>query len=842
VQLNPDGHEAERGSGARALITGAAHVADHPTPPAVAAGVPDLDVGGPPDVGSTVGDEGARRSVDVSGRRRSTLLPEPLLGGRHGPAIEGPEDLGSVCKELVAKLPSCTSARSVKLSLLHGSFSGAKVLLMTPTRADGRELPTSVIKYDKRKEVEDEVVMTNTHGPRWGPAHPRVLGVQKGEKRAVMQLELCGGQFGVPGYTRGGAVITFATFLMEFIAGEHPVARMQRAVRQAAAKLVKWSELQGTQMDLFHAYKTENNIKVRVVGPDVQDVGTFPSLLEGDVKPFFCEFLETLLRKDTSCRATVGTSHGDLHGGNLLLDAQDNVWLIDYATAQTGPGLNDFSKLLCAGLFMYTPAVAEDEAAFEDMLRRLAAVPSTSVEFPLAEFPLSERMSRLETFISTLWPFMCAANPDHHGEPVVWGLLRYAVRMTTYSGEVNTSQGKFPYGEVGQRRRCFYLATACAVRLQADVSERQCGWYEQASRRWCSRATGVRLSLVAGRERVVEAYLGQVAAVEGWFVDPVSREKVCVSEEGCIRVKTEFLPSVVAACRPIVEERRPSDASRAQLAKDAANTLSTQLLDVFPHGIPARLLITGSGGTGKTMLTKQIVVEACCGALADLQAEPRGEVSHFIPFRFPLQEIAPLLDNFTLVRVPHMPGGPPATLNSGWPVLHSFFEDIFGESSAHALALHEARRKQQCMLLLVDGLDEASMRKKKVLDWIKAFREPHVYIIMTTRPAAIEDLRADLGEVGFEALRITPLTRDASDELAAKIVGRSGVEPEARRMLMGEVHRLEYASLTSTPITLNLLVQVLARVEWDRAGMTIAQVYGHAVSLVLQVDKLKAYI
>ena len=129
------------------------------------------------------------------------------------------------------------------------------------------------------------------------------------------------------------------------------VARMQRAVRQAAAKLVKWMELHGTQLDLFHAYKTENNIKVRVVGPDVQDVGTFPSLLKEDVKPFFCEFLETFLRKDTSCRTAVGMSHGDLHGGTLLLDVQENVWLIDYATAKTGPGLNDFSKLLCAGLF-----------------------------------------------------------------------------------------------------------------------------------------------------------------------------------------------------------------------------------------------------------------------------------------------------------------------------------------------------------------------------------------------------------------------------------------------------------------------------------------------------------
>ena len=157
VRPNPDRDEAEPGSGRRTLISGAARVADHQhaPPPAMTAVVPDVDVGGPLDVSNFEGDDGARRSVDVLGRRRSTLLAEPLLGGRHGPQIEGPEDLSSVCKGLVARLPSCASAHSVKLSLLHGSFSGAKVLLMAPTRRDGRELPTSVLKVDKRAEVEN---------------------------------------------------------------------------------------------------------------------------------------------------------------------------------------------------------------------------------------------------------------------------------------------------------------------------------------------------------------------------------------------------------------------------------------------------------------------------------------------------------------------------------------------------------------------------------------------------------------------------------------------------------------------------------------------------------------
>ena len=64
------------------------------------------------------------------------------------------------------------------------------------------------------------------HGVAWG----------------MMQLELCGGLFGVPGYTRADAVITLTTFLRDFVAGERHVAELQLLVRQAASKLVKWSD------------------------------------------------------------------------------------------------------------------------------------------------------------------------------------------------------------------------------------------------------------------------------------------------------------------------------------------------------------------------------------------------------------------------------------------------------------------------------------------------------------------------------------------------------------------------------------------------------------------------
>ena len=92
--------------------------------------------------------------------------------------------------------------------------------------------------------------------------------------------------------------------------------------------------------------------------------------------------------------------HNDLHGGNLLLDVQGNVWLIDYATAKENPGQTDFARLLCATLVIYLQAVPDDEAAFEELARRLAAVPSMRTGFvPVHEG--TSRMSRVEAISSS---------------------------------------------------------------------------------------------------------------------------------------------------------------------------------------------------------------------------------------------------------------------------------------------------------------------------------------------------------------------------------------------------------------------------------------------------------
>ena len=59
------------------------------------------------------------------------------------------------------------SAR-VELKQLVGSLSGAQVLVAKPFSGDGRELPSSVLKYDKQEIVEKEAGLMEEHGKAWG--------------------------------------------------------------------------------------------------------------------------------------------------------------------------------------------------------------------------------------------------------------------------------------------------------------------------------------------------------------------------------------------------------------------------------------------------------------------------------------------------------------------------------------------------------------------------------------------------------------------------------------------------------------------------------------------------
>ena len=112
--------------------------------------------------------------------------------------------------------------------------------------------------------------------------------------------------------------------------------------------------------------------------------------LPGGVRtPNVCEFYETALDKlprQPGRPWWFAHVHGDLNGANTILDANRNVWLIDFSHTDRGHILKDLAKLENDLLHIWTPLQnAEDLAAATRVTDALLAVRDLAGELPTAE-------------------------------------------------------------------------------------------------------------------------------------------------------------------------------------------------------------------------------------------------------------------------------------------------------------------------------------------------------------------------------------------------------------------------------------------------------------------------
>jgi hypothetical protein len=525
-------------------------------------------------------------------------------------------------ERLVQLLANVEGVASVELRKLHGSFSGALVLVMTRFRADGRKLPQTVLKYDRAKDVVEEAKKTTELGPKWGAAFPHVHDVLADSEQAdswgLMQMDLCGSAVGVPGLERADAVRTMASVLTAFLGAGTESVGVVKALQAVGHGLKRWSAPTAATLNLFEYYETSKNLAKRVIEVQERAAMHVPLLPEAmTVGAFFQDFLRAVEAVDPEklrVATGAGLSHGDFHGGNQLVDALEHVFLIDFATASEGShSLDDLGKLLVSSLIMYLPIDRADDDAFTSLCQRLAAAPSSG-SFSISP-SATPNIHRLEQVIEVLWPHIEAMNCGGHGQALVWALLRYAVRMLAYA-EVTTDT---------QRERCVLLATACAQRLLADLrGDEYTGWLADAPRSWLqASSTQLLAPLPAAHEEEwlrtqrLRAYCGDMMLAEAWQTDFISREKVHISE-ACIRVETQRLavasaartqmrgPTGSTARRPSLTGRRPSTSDKLPKRTRAISTdltgateVSQMLKPLFPSGVPDKLIVIGGGGTGK---------------------------------------------------------------------------------------------------------------------------------------------------------------------------------------------------------------------------------------------------
>ena len=153
-----------------------------------------------------------------------------------------------------------------------------------------------------------------------------------------MEIELCGGGLGVAELAKGATASTLGSQLVKHIQDRSATVDVGRVLNSVGYHLVQLCEPHACELDLF---KVEQ-IKKRVVNRLLKNAPmatVHVSLLPkgqtvGEHLTAFVQRFEAAPRASRLVSTGEGLAHHDFHGGNVLVDASEAVWAIDYATAE----------------------------------------------------------------------------------------------------------------------------------------------------------------------------------------------------------------------------------------------------------------------------------------------------------------------------------------------------------------------------------------------------------------------------------------------------------------------------------------------------------------------------
>lgn len=305
---------------------------------------------------------------------------------------------------------------------LCGGFSGSMVIRVQPFEKDGRPGEPCIVKLDRADAIKEEHVNSIQVFEALPDRAARIIGdaayansEKDGTWFGAMRLELAGACWNVPELATGSPNLlsTFKDLLLYeselmmlgALQNERNDARpfgsvntvlaetfgpggMVSSLRKGGKKGVTrsdqqlpwgWYTLKGKDTDFNPYGKMRDTCTGQVMRQMYErhfhsEMPNLKELVVDQIKPR----LERLAKKNMpGLCPLIGLAHGDLNAANIMIDALDAVWLIDFATSVDLPLLTDLCKFEMACLFEYAilPITAEnlvdlsgpDEAHWERM-------------------------------------------------------------------------------------------------------------------------------------------------------------------------------------------------------------------------------------------------------------------------------------------------------------------------------------------------------------------------------------------------------------------------------------------------------------------------------------------
>eukprot|EP00434_Breviolum_minutum_P041673 symbB.v1.2.037072.t1/scaffold5376.1/size27864/1 len=788
---------------------------------------------------------------------------------------------------------------TMKLKLVNLSFSGASVFFFTPYRVDGTPMPASVMKFDLKECIEDEMAKTEKYRSLFGSTTPDIKDsvlVDSESPCSIMQIDLCGGVFGLPEFAKAPPVQTMASILEQELESPSNKVEVIPILNEALERRMfhfTMSERKIKTLSLAESYKL-----VRFVGhgilnrakegakrgakspalaagfqqpveiDELDPEGKFITELCGrkqTVRDLFQQFsdMETTLKESLQRKVVCGLAHNDLHGGNLLVDSQGLVWLIDFATVKADQHvLIDLTKFLSACTFMYLQDKV-GETHIQSLAKMLAVTPDATTDLPLAflndvqDDPVATFFFRI---LSRIRFCMCIyesgpGSPENDGLPFAVALFSWSTRMLSYSEPSLHQKTRALYWSIASMQRILWAIghevgpTASKwieepwlipmasivffffVRLQ----EKRELWEGQKGRRLSSSVATDKQAVAAYQfELELPTYLSQAGASEAWSTDILTREKVNVMES-CVPLSVQF------------EDRLNTRKHRLGIK---ASILFEHIKPTIKNFAPCmfdislfvgRFMVVGDAGTGKSVLTKQIFAALAQDQVTAVQAlanlpkvkDDEGRVippkcdKAFLPLRVPLVDWSRQLE-----KEEHNDELEVDILSD---ILSTWVTQKYGQDSNLLMLVQDLRNMAIAeldddnepalgMVLLLDGLDEASSRRMTLLYYVGALleAEPNHFPMITSRPGVLAMKENDfLASYGFISVALTRLPLEDGISLARRMCLRMGDSQESTEMICSLMRNPAYSTLTGNPLCLCLLTNVLrkSKVEsWHLTG------------------------
>ena len=251
---------------------------------------------------------------------------------------------------------------TVNAKALSGGFSGNLVLACDSTDRERRRQAPHVVKIGARDPIGRERAAFEQIEQVLGNSAPRITDFADwGERGAIKYRYAAMG---------GGIASTFQRLYSDGLPQADVNQILDTVFGEQLARLYSAPEREA--VDLFDYYefspKWAPGVRKRVEALLGAPARGATLALPGDVTtPNICAFYETALAKlprHSGRSWWFAHVHGDLNGANIILDAQRNVWLIDFFHTHRGHILKDLAKLENDLLFIWTPLDnAQDLAA-----------------------------------------------------------------------------------------------------------------------------------------------------------------------------------------------------------------------------------------------------------------------------------------------------------------------------------------------------------------------------------------------------------------------------------------------------------------------------------------------